>query len=50
MYHKLFDLDRDGQLDAGEMALEYMTFCAVTGDDEQDGEDYDPACDDAGDV
>lgn len=36
MYNKLFDLNGDGQMDASERALEYMTFRAVTGLDEQE--------------
>lgn len=39
MYNKLFDFDGDGKLDPGEQALEYMTFRAVTGADEEEETD-----------
>ena len=36
MFNRLFDLNGDGKMDATERALEYMTFRAVTGADEDD--------------
>ena len=41
MFNRLFDLNGDGKMDATERALEYMTFRAVTGaeEDEDDMED-----------
>ena len=41
MFNRLFDLNGDGKLDAAEQALEYMSFRAVTGadDDSEDTED-----------
>lgn len=37
----MFDLNRDGKLDAAERALEYMNFRAVTGEDESDSDEFD---------
>lgn len=48
MLNKLFDLNRDGKLDAGEKALEYMTFRAVTGEDDSDDDDQNYEDDDLG--
>ena len=39
MYNKLFDFNRDGKMDAGERALEYMAFLAVSGDNDDGGDD-----------
>lgn len=41
MFNKMFDLYRDGKLDAAERALEYMTFRAVTGTDKETDDDLD---------
>lgn len=41
MFNKMFDLNHDGKLDAAERALEYMNFCAVTGEDESDNDEFD---------
>lgn len=38
MFNKLFDFNQDGQLDAGESALEFMTFQAIMSGD-SDSED-----------
>ena len=40
MFNKMFDLNRDGKLDAAERALEYMNFRAVTGEDESDNDEF----------
>ena len=39
MFNKMFDLNRDGKLDATERALEYMNFRAVIGEDDSDDND-----------
>lgn len=36
MFNKMFDFNRDGELDAVERALEYMNFRAITGEDDSD--------------
>ena len=40
MFNKMFDLNRDGKLDAAERALEYMNLRAVTGEDESDNDEF----------
>lgn len=41
MFNELFNLDRDGKLDAAERTLEYMNFCAVTGENESGNDEFD---------
>lgn len=40
MFNKLFDINRDGKVDAAERALEYMIFHAVTEEDESDNDEF----------
>ena len=44
--HDPFDFNKDGQLDASERFIEYMTYCAVMGEDEDEedagDEEYPP--------
>ena len=40
MFNKLFDLNRDGKLDAAERALEYMNFRTITGEGESDDDGF----------
>lgn len=49
MYNALFDFNGDGKSDVGERVLEYMSFLAVTreNDTDEDGEKYqDGECED----
>ena len=39
--NELFDFNGDGVLDIGEQYMEYMTFLAVTGGDEEDNDEED---------
>lgn len=41
MFNNMFDLNRNGKLDAAERALEYMNFRAVTCEDESDNDEFD---------
>ena len=41
MYRNFFDFNNDGKLDAAEQALEFMTFCAVTGEEDSDNDEFD---------
>lgn len=40
MFNKLFDLNRDGKLDAAERALEYMNLRTVTSEGESDDDGF----------